>query len=94
MLKTSNYVVLYPHEIAKGLIFGGSGMRKITGYDIIETIDRLPKNRVYNYVSLQTKGVIKIVEVRRPGGPIRFKRWIRIREKMKAELKLKIYPVK
>ena len=50
-------------------------MRKITGYDIIETIDRLPKNRVYNYVSLQTKGVIKIVEVRRPGGPIRFKRW-------------------
>ena len=50
-------------------------MRKITGYDIIETIDRLPKNRVYNYVSLQTKGVIKIVEVRRPGGPMRFKRW-------------------
>lgn len=30
-------------------------MRKITGYDIIEAIDRLPKRRAYNYVSSQTK---------------------------------------
>lgn len=30
-------------------------MRKITGYDIIETIDRLPKNRVYNYVAYKQR---------------------------------------
>ncbi len=48
---------------------------KLTASDIVAYIDQLPKNRTYTYINPKTKGIIKIVEVRKPEGPILFKRY-------------------
>lgn len=50
-------------------------MNRLTGYNIVSYIDQLPKNICYNYINPKTKGVIKIVRVKQPGGPITIKRW-------------------
>jgi hypothetical protein len=50
-------------------------MRKITASNLVSYINQLDKNRVYHYVNPKTKGVIRIVGVDFPEGPIRIKRW-------------------
>jgi len=50
-------------------------MKKITGYNIVRFINQLPKNQIYNYVNPTTKGLIRIVDIELPNGPIFFKRW-------------------
>lgn len=50
-------------------------MERITGYNLVRFINQLPKNQVYNYVNPTTKGLIRIVDVELPNGPIFFKRW-------------------
>jgi len=46
----------------------------ITASNIINEIDRLNKNVFYNYIDPANRGVIKIVRVERPEGPIYIKR--------------------
>jgi type II restriction enzyme len=50
-------------------------MQKITAANLVTAIHQLPKNQVYNYINPQTKGVIRIVDVALPEGPISIKRW-------------------
>lgn len=50
-------------------------MERITGYNLISYINQLPKNQDYNYVNPSTKGLIRILDVNLPDGPIVFKRW-------------------
>ncbi len=50
-------------------------MRKITASNLISFINQLNKNIAYNYVNPTTKGLIKIIGIDLPEGPIRIKRW-------------------
>jgi hypothetical protein len=50
-------------------------MEKLTAGNIVTAINQLDKNRTYNYINPSNTGVIKIVEVELPEGPIRIKRW-------------------
>jgi type II restriction enzyme len=51
-------------------------MRRITGDNLATFIDQLPKNRDYSYINSRVnKGLIRIVDVKRPDGPIVIKRW-------------------
>lgn len=50
-------------------------MRKITASNLIASINQLKKNTAYNYVNPKTKGLIKIIGIDLPEGPIRIKRW-------------------
>ncbi|MDR0570804.1 MAG: hypothetical protein LBG71_06265 [Clostridiales Family XIII bacterium] len=50
-------------------------MRKLTGYNLASFINQLPKNRDYNYINPRTKGLIRIIDVTLPEGPITIKRW-------------------
>jgi len=51
-------------------------MTIVTGYNLTTFINQLPKNRTYNYINPKNKGVIRIVDVKLPDGPIFIKRWI------------------
>ncbi len=50
-------------------------MRKLTASNLVSFINQLNKNTAFNYVNPQTKGIIKIVGIDLPEGPIRIKRW-------------------
>lgn len=50
-------------------------MQKVTGYNLVSYINQLPRNRDYNYINPRTHGLIRIVRVTLPAGPIVFKRW-------------------
>ena len=50
-------------------------MQRITGYNLVAYINQLPKNVNYNYVNPSNKGLIKIINVALPEGPILIKRW-------------------
>lgn len=50
-------------------------MRKITASNLVAFINQLDKNTAFNYVNPKTKGLIKIVGIDLPEGPIRIKRW-------------------
>ena len=50
-------------------------MQRITGYNLVAAINQLPKNRDYNYINPSTKGLIRIIDVALPEGPITIKRW-------------------
>ncbi|WP_208320927.1 restriction endonuclease [Alicyclobacillus sacchari] len=50
-------------------------MQRVTASDIVSAIDGLPKNRVYHYINRKTRGVIEIVRVTMPEGPIVIKRY-------------------
>lgn len=50
-------------------------MQRITGYNLVAAINQLPKNRDYNYINPITKGLIRIVDVELPEGPITIRRW-------------------
>lgn len=50
-------------------------MQKLTASNIVAFINQLDKKATYNYLSPKNKGVIQIVEVELPEGPIRIKRW-------------------
>jgi type II restriction enzyme len=50
-------------------------MQKITAANLVAAIHQLPKKQVYNYVNPRTKGVIRIVDIVMPEGPISIKRW-------------------
>ena len=50
-------------------------MRKITAANLVAAINQLPKNQIYNYINPKTKGVIRIVDITMPEGPIAIKRW-------------------
>lgn len=50
-------------------------MRKLSASNLVAAINQLDKNRAYNYVNPRTKGLIKVVGVDLPEGPVRIKRW-------------------
>lgn len=50
-------------------------MRKVTGYNLVSAINQLPKNRDYNYLDAKNHGLIRIVDVKLPAGPIVIRRW-------------------
>jgi type II restriction enzyme len=50
-------------------------MQKITAANLVTAIRQLPKNQVYNYINPRTHGVIRVVSVTTPEGPILIKRW-------------------
>ena len=50
-------------------------MRKLTASNLVASINQLNKNTAYNYVNPSTKGLIKIIGIDLPEGPIRIKRW-------------------
>lgn len=50
-------------------------MKTLNAADIVKAICDLPRNRNYYYINPQTKGIIRIIGVTLPEGPIRFKRW-------------------
>lgn len=47
----------------------------LTAANLIHFINQLPKNREYNYINPKTKGVIKIIHIKIPEGPIIIKRY-------------------
>lgn len=50
-------------------------MPKYTAYNLVRAISGLPRNVNYNYINPRTSGLIRIVNVDLPAGPIQFKRW-------------------
>lgn len=50
-------------------------MSIITAYNIVSSIDALPKNRNYNYINRTNHWLIHIESVQLPAGPIVIKRW-------------------
>lgn len=50
-------------------------MKKLTAGNLVSLIDKLPKNRAYDYHNAKTKTKIEIVDVRKPEGPILIKRY-------------------
>lgn len=50
-------------------------MQKITAANLVAAIGQLPRNQVYNYINPRTKGLIRVVHVAKPEGPISIKRW-------------------
>ena len=50
-------------------------MERLTGYNLVSFINQLPKNRDYNYINPRNRGLIRIVDVKLPEGPITIKRW-------------------
>ncbi|MDR7237321.1 restriction endonuclease [Neobacillus drentensis] len=48
---------------------------RLTAADIVAYIDQLPKNRTFPYINPRTKGLIKIVSITKPEGPIVIKRY-------------------
>jgi len=51
-------------------------MQRITGYNLVSFINQLPKRRDYNYVNPRNHGLVRIINVTLPEGPIIIKRWI------------------
>ncbi|GBR76027.1 hypothetical protein NO2_0644 [Candidatus Termititenax persephonae] len=51
-------------------------MQKITGYNLVAFINQLPKNRNYNYINPRNHGLIRIIDVNLPEGPIIINRWL------------------
>lgn len=56
-------------------IFWEEALIKLTASNIVAEIGRLHRNRAYNYVNPKTKGLIEIVDITRPEGPITIKRY-------------------
>ncbi len=50
-------------------------MARITAYNLVKAIGKLPRNVNYNYISVKTPGLIHIENVLYPAGPIQIKRW-------------------
>ncbi|GHU78960.1 hypothetical protein AGMMS49992_30420 [Clostridia bacterium] len=50
-------------------------MQKITAANLVSAIRQLPKNQNYQYINPRTKGLIRVVDVTLPEGPIAIKRW-------------------
>ena len=48
---------------------------KVTAYNIVHAIGKLPRNRNYNYINPATPGLIHIESITEPSGPIVVKRW-------------------
>ncbi|WP_114941806.1 restriction endonuclease [Mucilaginibacter endophyticus] len=50
-------------------------MQKLTAGNLASFIDQLDRNTSYNYINPKNKGLIKIISVSRPEGPIKIRRW-------------------
>lgn len=50
-------------------------MPKYTAYNLVRAIYGLPRNLNYNYINPSTPGLIRIMNVDLPAGPIMIKRW-------------------
>jgi type II restriction enzyme len=50
-------------------------MQKLTASNLVAFINQLDKAATYNYLNPKNKGLIQIVEVELPEGPIRIRRW-------------------
>ena len=48
---------------------------KVTAYNIVHAIGKLPRNKNYNYINPATPGLIHIESITNPSGPIVIKRW-------------------
>jgi type II restriction enzyme len=49
--------------------------KRITASNIISAIEKLPRNRSYDYVNARTKTKVEIVRVEKPEGPVFIKRY-------------------
>lgn len=49
--------------------------QRYTAYNLVRAIAQLSRKVNYNYVNPRTKGVIRIVNVELPAGPIQIRRW-------------------
>ncbi len=50
-------------------------LAKITAYNIVHAIGGLRRNVDYNYINPRTHGLIRIIDVHMPAGPIVIRRW-------------------
>jgi len=50
-------------------------MQKLTASNIVAFINQLDKKASYNYLNPKNKGLIQIVDIELPEGPIKIKRW-------------------
>jgi len=66
-------------------------MQKLTASNIVAFVNQLDKKATYNYLNQKNKGLIEIVEVEMPEGPIRIKRWDP--SKGKSSTKAKVEPI-
>lgn len=66
-------------------------MERLTASNIVTFIRQLNKRNTYNYVNPKNKGLIAIVDITLPEGPIKIKRWDP--SKGQTELKAKTEPI-
>jgi len=50
-------------------------MNKLTAANLVAFVNQLDKNAIFNYLNPKNKGLIKIVDVELPEGPIKISRW-------------------
>lgn len=50
-------------------------MPKITAYNLVRAISRLPRNVNYNYINPKTSCLMHIESIEQPAGPIKIRRW-------------------
>lgn len=50
-------------------------MNKLTAANLVAFVNQLDRNATYNYLNAKNKGLIQIVDVETPEGPIKIKRW-------------------
>ena len=62
--------------------------QRYTAYNLVRAIAQLPRNVNYNYISPNTKGLIRIESVELPAGPIKIRRWDTTKGKTYAAAKV------
>jgi type II restriction enzyme len=50
-------------------------MERLTAANLVSFIDKLKKNQRYQYINSRNNGLIKIIRINKPEGPIVIKRW-------------------
>ncbi len=63
-------------------------MNKLTAANLVAFVNQLDKNATYNYLNPKNKGLIAIVSIDLPEGPIRIKRWNPTRKKTSSASKV------
>ncbi len=63
-------------------------MNKLTAANLVAFINQLDKNLSYNYLNPRNKGLIQVVGVDLPEGPIRIKRWNPSKKQVSSKSKI------
>lgn len=63
-------------------------MKRLTAGNLVSFINQLNKDVAYNYINPKNKGLIRIVGVDLPEGPIRIRRWIPSKGKIEENAKI------